>query len=343
MRIIAPVSSLESAKAVIEAGCDEIYCGVRMGGMKYISFNGRPASCSIPTYEELGKVVKLCHAHGVKVSLTANLPFMAGMIEKPVKDYLRKSVVQGIDALIVADIGALLLIKEMGINLPLYAGSYLVIRNSRAVRFFKKLNISRIIAPPDSTLEELESLVKENPGIEIEAFVHGEGCSNVGGNCYLLHSQRPPEEKFAPYDDAKVSDVVTGKKPLPEDFVSIHHRNPCLFYFDVSSINHQGKKQALGNFTILDHYVFCSLCALPKLRAIGIGGLKIVGRCNPPAFQDRTTRIYRKFIDLLEKEGNEKFKDELEIFKKNNPEMQLVCSKKRCYYQINSQKEVLKA
>src|SRR5271157_5106597 len=122
-KIIAPVSSVEGAMRVLDAGADELYCGVRLKGSKYLSYSGRPGSCCLPDYEDLRRVVELAHAGGAVVSLTANLPFMAAAIKWFVRDFLKRCVGQGIDALIVGDLEALMLVREMDIKLPIYASS----------------------------------------------------------------------------------------------------------------------------------------------------------------------------------------------------------------------------
>src|SRR5215470_2323752 len=205
-KIISPIKSVDGARRVSAAGADELYVGVRLQGLKFMSYSGRKASCCLNNYDELAESCELAHAHGTKVNLTANLPFMTDLLKSVVKKYIKRSVEAGVDALIVADMGTVLLIREMGVDLPIYASSYFVARNLESIYFLQKLGVTRLISSPDSTLEEIKDLVEISP-MEVEAFVHGEGCSNVGGNCYLLHSQRP--KKYAPYDDAPASPIVS--------------------------------------------------------------------------------------------------------------------------------------
>ncbi|MDQ1280469.1 MAG: hypothetical protein QG670_1732, partial [Thermoproteota archaeon] len=69
-KILSPVNSLEGAERVIKAGADEIYCGVMIPEWKqffesdWLGGPLRGPRCEIPTYDELGKVVKYAHNHG---------------------------------------------------------------------------------------------------------------------------------------------------------------------------------------------------------------------------------------------------------------------------------------
>jgi len=330
-KIIAPVSSYESAVRVVDAGADELYCGVRLPGLKFISYSGRPAFCNLQDYDELSQVVQYAHSKHVTVNLTANLPFMADVLERTVKNFIRKSVECGVDSLIIADLGTLLLVKEMKLDIPIYAGSYFITRNAEAAKFLKKCGVSRLIASPDSTLDDLEALV-QNSSLEIEAFVHGEGCSNVGGNCYLLHSGRPHKEKYQSYDEAQVSSIASAPDE-DKTLVSISKRIPCIFNYNVFEIDVLSGAVSEGRqIPIMDSFTYCSLCYLPELVRIGIGGVKIVGRCAPVEFQERVTRLYRQFIDLAKQNDMNVYQKEIQQLRAQSPELNKLCTLQRCYY-----------
>lgn len=334
-KVIAPVSSVEGAMRVVDAGADELYCGVRLMGSKYLAYSGRPASCCISTFEELGQTVEYAHRHSATVSLTANLPFMADLITWPVRDFVKKSIDQGVDALIVADIGTLLMIGEMGVGLPVYASSFLVVRNYESVRFLSNLGVSRVIAPPDASIGEIKTLVEQcsADGIEVEAFAHGENCSNVGGNCYLLHSQRARSEAYEPFDTSTVAGIAEPEtQHEDESLVSISKRIPCLFYFEVSEFDQKAEPKRIGNLPIMDAFSFCSMCRLPDLVAAGATGYKLVGRCQPVEFQERTTRVYRELLNLVENGAIAAFNDRIATLKEESPMLARLCQQKRCYY-----------
>jgi collagenase-like PrtC family protease len=327
-KIISPIKSVEGAARVAAAGADELYVGVRLQGLKFMSYSGRKASCCLNNYDELAEVCRVAHAHGATVNLTANLPFMTDMLTSLVKSYLKRSVEAGVDALIIADMGTLLLIRDMGLDLPVYASSYFVARNIESVHFLQKLGVTRLICSPDSTLDEIRDLVNRSP-IEVEAFVHGEGCSNVGGNCYLIHSGRP--KGYAPYDNASASPIAS-QPGEDTSIVSISDRIPCLFDYEVRQISEKGGIGPVEHVPIMDSYTFCSMCYVHELVQMRVGGLKIVGRCASEAFQERTTRQYRRLVDMAKAEHIAGIKHEIQHLRAESPELLKLCVNKRCYY-----------
>ena len=334
-KIISPVKTVEGAERVSAAGADELYVGVRLPGLRFMSYSGRKASCCLDNYDQLAEACERAHAHGTEVNLTANLPFMTDLLTGPVKRYIKHSVEAGVDALIIADMGTVLLVRDMGIDLPIYASSYFVARNMESVRFLEKLGVTRLICSPDSTLEEIHDLVKRSP-MEVEAFVHGEGCSNVGGNCYLLHSQRP--KRYAPYDDAPASPIAS-QPGEDTSLVSISDRIPCLFDYEVQRMTEKGEVGPSEFLPIMDSFSFCSMCFVQELVEMKVGGLKIVGRCASEDFQERTTRYYRRLVDFARAGDAVATEEEIRSLRLKSPEMMKLCANKRCYYAPWSGKE----
>jgi collagenase-like PrtC family protease len=327
-KIISPVKSVEGAERVSAAGADELYVGVRMQGLKFMSYSGRKAGCCIDNYDDLAEACARAHAHGTEVNLAANLPFMTDLLTSLVKAYIKHSVEAGVDALIIGDMGTLLLVRDMGIDLPVYASSYFVARNLESVHFLQKLGVNRLITSPDSTLEEIRLLVQRSP-IEVEAFVHGEGCSNVGGNCYLIHSQRP--KAYAPYDDSPASPIAS-QPGEDTSVVSISDRIPCLFDYAVRTISDSGKIGPVEHIPIMDSFSYCSMCFVDELVRMNVGGLKIVGRCASEDFQERTTSYYRRLVDLAKANDVTGARLQIQGLRATSPELMKLCVNKRCFY-----------
>lgn len=334
-KIIAPAKSVAGVQRVSAAGADEIYLGVRLQGLKFMSYSGRKAACCLNDYDELAAACEAAHENGTEINLTANMPFMADVLKSVVRNYIKHSVEAGVDALIIADMGTLLLVRDMNIDLPIYASSYFVARNIESVRFLQKLGVTRLITSPDSTLKDLRDLIERSP-IEVEAFAHGEGCSNVGGNCYLLHSQRP--KKYQPYDDAPASPIAS-QPGEDTSLVSISDRIPCLFDYDVYPISESGELGPVEQIPIMDSFSFCSMCFVQDLVDMKVSGLKLVGRCASEDFQERTTRYYRRLVDLAKAGDQEGTKKQIQRWRLQSPELMKLCLNKRCYYAPWSGKE----
>ena len=305
--INAPASSFEGAKRAIDAGADEVYCGVRLKGIKHVTFNGRPSYGSLEDFVELTKVTEYAHARDKKVNFVFNLPFMADILD--------------VDSFIVADLGLILLLEQMKVTTPIHIGSFATVRNKEAIRFYSQFNIARVVAPPDTTLKELSSLANNPYNIGIEAFIHGQGCSNVNGNCYLSHSYKKQSVEF-PNDPL-------WKLDNDKSFVSIGVRNPCMFTFKIE--DWKGNEKMSHN--CLNNFPFCSLCYLPDLLSTKVSVLKIEGRCQPVEYQERVPKEYSTLIRLLENNDIKGYKKHLDSLKKNTPELREVCQLKKCFYE----------
>ena len=318
-KILSPVRSFEGGVRVINAGADELYCGVTISGIKdFVLYRG--PSCEIPTYSELGRLVKYAHNQNVKVVVVANRRFMTELIEKATTNHIRSCIDEGIDALIIGDIGILSIIKDMDVGIPLYASTYMVSMNYEAVNFLEKLGFTRVILDRQLTLNEIYEIVQRSK-IEIDIFVHGGGCSNINGNCYLYHSNFPAMKRAIQMTEG-------------------HIKSPCALPFEVYDFS-DGQKR-LGSVPIMDAFEYCSLCLLPKLVNIGITGFKIVGRCANIWYQESATKAYRELIDLLMRGQMESFRLKLESLRSGGlvPEppalmnlKEFGCEQKRCYYE----------
>ena len=207
----------------------------------------------------------------------------------------------------------------MNSDIQLYASTYMIAMNSEAIDFLRKLGFSRVILDRHLMVDEISEIVRRST-IEIEIFVHGGGCSNINGNCYLYHFQSQALKRAQVMSDGMV-------------------KSPCALPYDVYDLD-DGQK-FLGEIPIMDAFEYCSLCNLPELMKIGITGFKIEGRGDTPSYQENATRVYRKLIDLLARGETESYNERLESFRSGKfvsftsffPNLEdVICRQKRCYY-----------
>ena len=316
-RLLAPIRSLSGAVKVLEAGADEIYCGVRTPGLEDFQLY-RGVATEIPSYDELEKITGYAHNHAGKVLLTVNQPFMTDSMEEILAKHIRTCVDRGVDALIIGDMGVLQLAKSVAGNTPLYASTYLSAMNREAVEFLRKSGFSRVILERHVPFEQISEIARGSK-VDVEVFIHGSGCSNVNVNCYLFHYKFPAMEQGL----LKIDGI----------------KFPCSLPF---SVYEDGEDASLGTFQILDAYTFCSLCKLPSLVKSGVTGLKIEGRGINEDYQASTTKMYRDSIDLIQKGDLEGFKENLKKLQETfiplphdlplNNLKELCCEQNRCYY-----------
>jgi len=245
-KILAPIKAYTGAVRVVDAGADEIYCGVRTPGLEDFELY-RGASTEIPTYDEFHEVTEYAHSHGVEVLVTINQPFIIDSMEKTMVKHIRECVEAGADSLIIGDLGMLQLVKEVTEDVGLCASTYLSATNREAAKFLKRAGFSRVVLERHVPLEQIAEITRD-VDIEVEAFVHGSGCSNINVNCYFYHY------KFPAMDQAYLG--IDGIK------------FPCSLPYEVYD-----EETYLGTYPILDAYTFCSLCKLPALIQSGVYGI----------------------------------------------------------------------
>ena len=319
-KLLSPINSLDGAVEVINAGADELYCGVTIPGLEdFILYRSRV--CEIPTYQELGEVLRYAHKHDVRVLITMNLPFVTKTMEGYVKKHIRSCLDEGIDALIIGNMGVLSIVKEMQVDVPLVASTFFVSMNCEAVKLLEKAGFSRIILERHLTISEISEIVHHSK-VDVEVFIHNGGCSNINGSCYLLHIIYP-----------KLFQALRG-------FSGINP--PCTLPLDV--YDQDDEKKIGSGLLVLDAFTFCSICQLPELIETGVYGFKIVGRCYSGEYIASVTRIYRQLIELFELGSKEHFQKRVESIKMGRdplivdspPLFQLtqrfMCEQKRCYY-----------
>jgi len=316
-KIFSPVNSLEGGMRVVDAGADEVYCAVQIPSIKdFVLYRG--ASSEIPSYDDFSKLVKYAHDRDVEVPLVLNWPFMADIIEKPIRNHIRRCVDCGVDALIVGDVGVLSIIRRMDIDLPLYASTYFMSMNLAAVRFLEKLGFDRVILDRHMTLKEIGAIARSSK-VGIEILIHGGGCSNINGSCYLYHYAFPG--------------LIKAQEKS-------HKSTPCALPFDLRNI--ADSSETYDGTTVMDAFEYCSICKLPELMRIGIVCLKIEGRTGSVWYQESTTKIYRELIDLVFEGRIKEYEQRLEELKNGVYFLpvptdfyklkEVWCLQNRCYY-----------
>ena len=103
LELLSPAGDFERLQMAVLYGADAVYLAGTAFGMRSFAGNFTP--------EELPKAVEFAHSHGVKVHVTVNtMPRNEEIAQLPA--YLEQLDAAGVDALIVADLGAVLVRME---------------------------------------------------------------------------------------------------------------------------------------------------------------------------------------------------------------------------------------
>ncbi|MBP3664819.1 MAG: U32 family peptidase, partial [Tyzzerella sp.] len=174
VEILAPAGSYESLKAAIAAGADAVY----IGGTRF----GARAYADNLDEQRLLEVIDYVHLHERKIYLTINTLLKESELQQELYDYLLPYYKQGLDAVIVQDMGVLCFLKEYFPDLPIHASTQMTITDKLGAKFLENQGVERIVTSREMHIDEIKEIT-ENTSLEIESFVHGALCYCYSGQC----------------------------------------------------------------------------------------------------------------------------------------------------------------
>lgn len=262
LELLAPAGSLETLKAVICAGADAVYLGGNLFGARAYADNF--------TEEELIEGIHYAHLHGRRVFLTVNTLLKNRELEEKLYDYLLPYYEEGLDAVIVQDMGVLSFIREMFPNLPIHTSTQMTITNADGARLMKSMGAERVVTARELSCAEIRC-IHEEAGVEIESFIHGALCYCYSGQCLL-------------------SSMLGGRSGNRGRCAQ-----PCRLPYTV--YDGAGNEISDKNIPILSLKDLCTLPFLYELADNGVYSFKIEGRMKSPEYAAGVVSIYRKYMD----------------------------------------------
>src|SRR6056297_1702179 len=173
--ILAPVGSTENLEAAVLAGADAVYLAGKNFGARSFAENF--------TREQLIEVIKYCHIRDVSVYITVNTLIKENELLE-VMNYIDFLYINGVDALIVQDIGLASIILKRYPDLDLHASTQMTAHSLADVRFLETMGFKRVILSREVSIEEIRK-IKNNTTVELEVFVHGALCVSYSGQCLM--------------------------------------------------------------------------------------------------------------------------------------------------------------
>ena len=251
--ILAPAGTFEALKAAVKAGADAVYAGAD-------KFSARAFAGNFDE-DELLKAIDYCHIFGVKIYLAINTLLKEDEIKSLVQ-YVQPFYKEGIDAVIVQDMGAAALLAREFPDLALHASTQMSISSHYGAQFLKNLGFARIVPARELSLEEIKS-IKSRVDIETETFVHGAMCYCYSGKCLF----------------SSFMGTRSGNRG--------RCAQPCRKKYE-----YNGKREYIMSLKDM-----CLLEAVPELMRAGIDSFKIEGRMKKPEYVAAAVRAYREAAD----------------------------------------------
>ncbi len=272
--ILSPAGNFEKMKAAILYGADAVYLAGNMFGMRAAADNF--------TVSELSEAVKYAHERNVKVYLTVNT--MPREYEyDALKSYFSDIKDFGIDALIIADIGVLMLAKEMLPDTEIHISTQANATSAAACRAWYSLGAKRVVLARELTLEEIKAIKAGIPeDLEIECFVHGSMCISYSGRCLLSgHMVNRDANRGACAQPCRWNFKVRSMEIVEEK----REDNPI----PLEEIN--------GETFIMSSRDTCTIEHIPELIEAGIDSFKIEGRMKSAYYTAVVTNTYKMALD----------------------------------------------
>jgi putative protease len=248
--LLAPAGDFECLVAAVKGGADAIYIGGKM-------FSARAYAKNFDL-DEIKKAVSYCHLHGVKLYVTMNILLFDNELSEAL-EFARGLYLAGVDALIVADLGLISLLREKLPDFELHASTQMSVNNSIGADFAHSLGCTRVVLARELSGENIRE-VTEKCRAEIEVFLHGALCVCHSGQCLF-------------------SSMVGGRSGNRGECAQ-----PCRLPY-----NNGKYVLSLSDLSLANH--------IGELIDSGVASLKIEGRMKSPDYVYTVTSIYRRLLD----------------------------------------------
>ncbi len=269
LELLSPAGDEERFLAAVKYGADAVYLGRKQFGMRSSPLNF--------DFEQLCNAVKYAHERNVKVYLTCNTLPRNNEIPH-FEQFVREAEEAEVDALIVADIGLLMLIKRYAPDMEIHISTQTGIVNYVTARELYDLGAKRVVLARELSLEEIAEIrAKTSPGLDIETFVHGAMCVSFSGRCLL--------SQYLVNRDANRGECA---QPCRWGYHLMEEKRPGEF-FPV----YEDEK---GTY-ILNSKDMCMIEHIDKLADAGITSFKIEGRAKSAYYAAVVTNAYRMAMD----------------------------------------------
>ena len=252
-------------------GADAVYLAGTDFGMRAFAGNF--------TAEELPAAVRFAHEHGVKAHVTVNIMPRNDEV-KALPAYLERLDDAGVDALILADLGAFTLAGKYAPHCQRHISTQQSVANYECAQAWFDLGAQRVVLARECSLEEIRQIrQKVDPKLELETFGHGAMCVSYSGRCLLSN-----------YMTGRDSNRGACAQPCRYQYALMEEKRPGE-YFPVF-------EDEKGTY-ILNSRDMCMIGHLDELMDAGVDCIKIEGRAKSAYYAAIVTGAYRHCIDDL--------------------------------------------
>jgi U32 family peptidase len=313
--LLLPAGTLDKMRTAYAFGADAVYAG-----QPRYSLRARNNEFKL---EELQTGIKEAHELGKKLFVASNLMPHNAKVKTYMAD-MEPVIAMKPDALIMADPGLIMMVRERWPEVPIHLSVQANTVNFAAVKFWKSLGLERVILSRELSLDEIEEIRQQCPDMELEVFVHGALCIAYSGRCLLsgYFNHRDANQgtctnscrwdyKVANAQEDGAGDIQPKRidfdfdKALSNSALSDCGSIPRHPLADqpylISRADHPDELMPVledehGTY-IMNSKDLRAVEHVERLAKIGIDSLKVEGRTKSIYYVARTAQVYRQAID----------------------------------------------
>jgi len=316
--LLLPAGTLKNLKYAFDYGADAVYAGQPRYSLRVRNNDFQ--------LENLVKGIEHAHTMGKKFFVASNLMPHNSKIKTYMKD-MEPVIALKPDALIMADPGLIMMVRERWPEVPVHLSVQANTVNYAAVKFWKSLGLERIILSRELSLNEIEEIRQQCPDIELEVFVHGALCIAYSGRCLLSgyfnhrdpnqgtctnacrweYDVKPAEENIMGdvqhIEPQKIEfDAMAAIQNPPDAFADKEPRHPLADnVYVIEEKNRPGQfmpilEDEYGTY-IMNSKDLRAIQHIETLTKMGIDSFKIEGRTKSHYYVARTAQLYSQAID----------------------------------------------
>ncbi len=284
--LLSPAGSLKSLRYAFAYGADAVYAGLPR-------YSLRVRNNEFSNLATLGQGIAEAHALGRRFYLACNL-MPHGAKLKTFLDDIAPVLALGPDALIMADPGLIMLVRERWPNIPIHLSVQANTVNAAGVRFWQGAGVSRVILSRELSLDEVEEIRQACPDMELEVFVHGALCIAYSGRCLLsgYFNHRDANQGACTNScrwEYKIADLAGGRHARAEQVHLLEEKQRPGEHMPVFEDEHGTYIMNSKDLRAVQH--------VQRLVRMGVDCLKIEGRTKSHYYIARTAQVYRRAID----------------------------------------------
>ena len=297
--LLSPAGSLRNMRYAFAYGADAVYAGQPR-------YSLRVRNNEFKDLETLATGINEAHALGKQFYLASNVSPHNNKVRSYIRD-LEPVVELGPDALIMADPGLMMLVRERWPDLPIHLSVQANAVNWATVKFWYQNGIRRVILSRELSLDEIEEIRQRVPEMELEVFVHGALCIAYSGRCLLsgYMNHRDPNQADSTnacrweYQAHEAKEDETGDLIAVQSFEpeAAAEPGPVLLQQAQRPGEYMPAYEDEHGTYIMNSKDLRAVQHVQRLQEMGIHSLKIEGRTKSHYYVARTAQVYRRAID----------------------------------------------